>query len=194
MFPRHPLRQWFLDPQPSFNSPLLTLSVANSAETEKARAEWRLTSIFALKSIRLLKSYDSITGSNITSTVLLSLLAFTQPGDTWNSKPAYEITTETLEYLSNEVLSEAFIVDYVLKGFLRPLFAASTPQTITSQGRKAPSENSGNQTIKVTRNLDAISKPWKCRDIYAVTVFKWVVTRADVRLQAFEHHQYTDIL
>jgi hypothetical protein len=150
---------------------------------EKARAAWIFTSVFALKSIRFLKLYDLVPESNVGRTALLSLLAFTQLGDAWNSKPAHEIAIDTLNCLSHEVQSEEFIVDYVLKVFLRPLFASSAPRTITPQGRKAPNENLGDNAIKVTNSLDTISKPWKCGDIYAVTVFKWVVSRVDVSFQ-----------
>lgn len=126
------------------------------------------------------------------SEVLLSLLAFTHLGDTWNSKPAYGVSKDALNHRSQEVHTGAFIVDYVLKGFIRPLFAKSTPQTITSQGRKAPIENLRNRITEVESSHDAISKPWKCGDIHAVTVFKWVVTAADVRSQVVEHHHDTN--
>lgn len=165
---------------------MLITSLVNSAEIEKARAEWRLTSVFALNSIKLLISYGVIPEANTMSKVLLSLLAFTQLGDTWNSKPAYEISMDILDHQSREVLTGTFIVDYVLKGFIRPLFAKSTPRTVTSQGRKAPDENLGNRIIEVASSPDAISKPWKCKDIHAVTAFEWVVTRADVRSQVIE--------
>ncbi|ELR09170.1 hypothetical protein VC83_05582 [Pseudogymnoascus destructans] len=163
---------------------------ANSAEIEKAREEWKFTSIFALKSIDLLISYGFISEASTMSEVLLSLLAFTQLGDTWNSKPAYDISKGALDHQSQEVHTGAFIVDYVLKGFIRPLFAKSTPQTITSQGRKAPNENLGNRITEVPSSPDAIWKPWKCRDIHAVTVFKWVVTTADEDLISNNWHLF----
>ncbi|KFY88970.1 hypothetical protein V500_06019 [Pseudogymnoascus sp. VKM F-4518 (FW-2643)] len=162
----------------------------NSAEIEEARAEWRFTSIFALNSVKLLISYGLISEANTMSEVLLSLLAFTQLGDTWNSKQAYEISMDALDHQSQEVLTGAFIVDYVLKGFIRPLFAKSTPRTITSQGRKAPDENLGNRITEMASSPDAISKPWKCRDIHTVTVFKWVVTRADEGLISNNWHLF----
>lgn len=165
---------------------LLTTSSVSSAEIEKARAGWRFTSVFALKSIKLLISYGLIPEANTMSEILLILLAFTQLGDTWNSKPAYEISMDILDHQSRELVSGTFIVDYVLKGFIRPLFAKSTPRTVTSQGRKAPDETLGNRIAEVASSPDAISKPWKCKDIHAVTVFEWVVTRADVRSQVIE--------
>ncbi|OBT61657.1 hypothetical protein VE03_08418 [Pseudogymnoascus sp. 23342-1-I1] len=163
---------------------------ANPAKIGKARAEWRFTSIFALKSIKKLVSYGLISEANTLSEVLLSLLAFTQLGDTWNSKPAYEISMDALDHQPREVLTGAFTVDYVLKGFIRPLFAKSTPRTVTSQGRKAPNENLGNRITELASSPDAISKPWKCRDIHAVTVFKWVVTRADEGLVSNNWHLF----
>jgi hypothetical protein len=192
MFPRRLVRRRFLYSQSCFNWALLTTSSANSAEIEKSREEWRFTSIFALKSIKLLISYGLISEASTMSEVLLGLLAFTQLGDTWNSKPAYQISMDALDHQSQEVHAGAFIVGYVLKGFIRPLFAKSTPQTITSQGRKAPNENLGNRIAQVASSPDAISKPWKCKDVHAVTVFKWVVTRADVRSQVVGHHQDTN--
>ncbi|KFY65185.1 hypothetical protein V496_02761 [Pseudogymnoascus sp. VKM F-4515 (FW-2607)] len=162
----------------------------NSAEIEKARAGWRFTSVFALKSIKLLISYGLIPEANTMSEILLILLAFTQLGDTWNSKPAYEISMDILDQQSREVLAGTFIVDYVLKGFIRPLFAKSTPRTVTSQGRKAPDETLGNRIAEVASSPDAISKPWKCKDIHAVTVFEWVVTRADEGLITNNWHLF----
>ncbi|KFY22871.1 hypothetical protein V493_06272 [Pseudogymnoascus sp. VKM F-4281 (FW-2241)] len=163
---------------------------ANSPEIEKAMVEWRFTSIFALNSIKLLISYGLISESNSISEVLLSLLAFTQLGDAWNSEPAYEVSMSALDHQSQEALTGAFIVDYVLKGFIRPLFAKSTPRTVTSQGRKAPEEILGNRTAEVASSSDAISKPWKYRDIHAVTVFKWVVTEADEGLISNNWHLF----
>lgn len=192
MFPRRLVWRRFLCSQYSFNWALLTILSANSPEIEKAREEWRFTSIFALNSMKLLISYGYISEASTMPEVLLSLLAFTHLDDTWNSKPAYEVSKDALDHQSQEVHTGTFIVDYVLKGFIRPLFAKSTPQTITSQGRKAPIENLGNRIIEVASSPDAISKPWKCRDIHAVTVFKWVVTTADVRSQVVEHHQDTN--
>lgn len=162
---------------------MLTIPPANSAEIEKARAEWKFTSIFALRSIKLLISYDMVPETDTMPEVLLGLLAFTQLDDTWNSKPAYGISMDALNSQSQEVLTEAFTVNYVLRRFLRRLFATSTPPTITSQGRKAPNENLGNRIAEAASIPDAISKPWKFRDIHSVTVFKWVVNRADVRLE-----------
>lgn len=160
---------------------MLTVPPANSAEIEKARAEWRFTSIFALRSIKLLISYDMVPETDTMSEVLLGLLAFTQLGDTWNSKPAYRISMDALNCQPQEVFTEAFTVNYVLKRFLRPLFATSTPPAITPQGRKAPNENLGNRIAEASSIPDPISKPWKFRDIHSVTVFRWVVNRADVR-------------
>ncbi|KFY43860.1 hypothetical protein V495_03711 [Pseudogymnoascus sp. VKM F-4514 (FW-929)] len=165
-------------------------SAASSAKIEKDRTEWRFTSIFALNSLRLLISYDLIRETRTMSEALLGLLAFTQLGDSWNSQPTYDISTDTLNGRPQEVLSEAFVVDYVLKGFLRPLFATSTPRTITSQGRKAPNENLGTRIAEVASSADAVSKPWKFKDIHSVTVFKWVVTKADEGLISKNWHLF----
>lgn len=151
-----------------------------------AVAEWKFASVLALKSMGLLKSYDLIRGEITNSAVLLSLLAFTRPTDIWNSMLAHEIATEILNRHSQDALSEVFIINYVLKGFIRPLFSKSRPDTITTQGRKAPNENVVNQRFKQSSDLDPATKPWKYRDIHAATVFSWAVGVADVSRHVVE--------
>lgn len=145
--------------------------------------QWKSISVLALKSIRILESFDFIPGEAIDRATLLSLLSFTKPTDAWNSKAAYEIAADILDRHRQQVSSEEFITEYILKDFIRPLFMKSRPDTITLQGRKATGPNVVNQRQRGSNYFDPATKPWKFCDIQAATVFGWAITNALVRFQ-----------
>jgi hypothetical protein len=168
---------------PSLNTPSLTPPGTSPAEKEKSIVQWKAMSMLALKSIRCLESYDYIPGEMIGSATLLSLLAFTKPTDVWNSKPAYELAKDILDRHKLKVCSDQFITEYVLNSFIRPLFMKSRPDTVTSEGRKATNTNAVDQRHRGSNGFDPATKPWKFRDIHAVTVFGWAIANAQVNLQ-----------
>jgi hypothetical protein len=115
---------------------------------------------------------------DIDPTLLLSLLAYTDIEDPWASEATQKLALELLSMHQTQLLANRFIVDYVLIGFVRPLFSNSKPPAVTPQSRKAL--NPMPKEYRSSGEQDPSNKPWKFRDVYTVTVFRWVVTNADV--------------
>jgi hypothetical protein len=110
--------------------------------------------------------------------ILLKLLAFTDLDDPWTSASTYASAQEILSRHTQQLQTHDFIINYVLKGFIRPLFSKSTPASVTPQGRKViypVAENPHHHT-----DLDLSSKPWKTEEISAVTILGWAVRQSDV--------------
>ncbi len=72
------------------------------------------------------------------------------------------------------------VVERILKGYLRPLFSASRPPTITASGRKAAFAEHGGGAARGFGLEDRQSKPWKFHDLRAVSVFTWALCASDV--------------
>ena len=65
----------------------------------------------------------------------------------------------------------------LLKEKIKPLFAKSKNPAITAAGRKAISP----LPVPIEHSIDESElKPWKCRDVYIVTVFEWALRQLDV--------------
>lgn len=109
---------------------------------------------------------------------LLSVLAYSDAEDPWASEATQKSALKLLSIHQTQLLANIFIIDYVLIGFVRPLFSTSKPAAISLQGRKALNSISNDRS---RFSEDPVSKPWKFRDIYAVTIFRWAVRNADVR-------------
>jgi hypothetical protein len=117
-------------------------------------------------------------GKRIDEDILLSWIAYTNVDDPWTSKALQEKAGELLNRHQEQLLTPDFIVDYVLTGFIRPLFSSSRAPVITSQGRKAISASS--ISLHPANNLDSSSKAWKSHGVHAVAVFEWAVGHMDV--------------
>lgn len=115
---------------------------------------------------------------------IIALATYTNQDDRWSSQELAESVQELLDGAfgrhssGSDAKLQAFILDEVLQGFLRPLFSKSRPATVTASGRKA-------EFVQPSRydNFDAdaeANKPWKYQQRYAVTVFSWAVDHTDV--------------
>ncbi|OAA68345.1 hypothetical protein SPI_00540 [Niveomyces insectorum RCEF 264] len=96
---------------------------------------------------------------------------------------------------SGESLQLAWIADFVLGRYLRPLFARSRPATVTASGRRAAyaGNNSSNQRDVADRETRA-TKPWKYDDLRAVSVFAWAVKESDELLVRNHWPMFTPVL
>ncbi|CZR63290.1 uncharacterized protein PAC_13187 [Phialocephala subalpina] len=133
----------------------------------------RYKGILGLSCLKILLQDPSAKGSSqLDSTILISIIAFTVPRDPWTTPAAKKIAESLLSAHCIEVQSEKFVV-YVLHVFIRPLFSKSKPDTITSAGRKAMPSSAPPKRHDVTAS-DRASKPWKYESPYSVAVFAWL--------------------
>ena len=114
--------------------------------------------------------------------VLLCLSIFTDPLDPWTSQESLEEANLLLGQYLNVIKGNPKKLDALLTRLLqekiKPLFAKSKSKDITAEGRKAISPLPG---PFMPSDLEAMNKPWKFRDAYVVTAFKWVLEQLDVR-------------
>ena len=111
-------------------------------------------------------------------TVLLTCLAaFSDEKDPWNSSSAQQEASSLIEdYTRSDHLS--IVLTSILQERIKPLFSRTGNPAITPQGRKAINPRPSN--IAMHTDIDAEVKPWKFRDVYIVTVFRWVLQFLDV--------------
>jgi len=122
--------------------------------------------------------------------VIVTLAAFTDERDSWVTAEACHAATGLLQtYLNGTGQNREElppIIGTVLKHHVRPLFAKSKNPAITSQGRK------NIRTVQAgydSTMVDPESKPWKYRRPYIVSVFRWVLQNADVRVLLEEYRR-----
>jgi hypothetical protein len=109
---------------------------------------------------------------------LLSIIAYTDTEDPWTLESTQRTAEQVLSYHQKQLMSHDFIVEHVLVAFIRPLFSDSQTPSVTSQGRKAI-----DQTVQgphYLRVMDASKKPWKFREVSAMTVLRWAIRSMDV--------------
>ncbi|CCC11066.1 unnamed protein product [Sordaria macrospora k-hell] len=117
--------------------------------------------------------------------VLLTLIAYTNPGEEWTTPDLAARATLLLKqhfdsFEESSSKKQDFITTTVLPSYLRPLFSKSSPQSsITPSGR--PSAYGANPDARPSGLPDdsSATKPWKFVDLHAVTVFEWTVSEAD---------------
>ncbi|RDW69699.1 hypothetical protein BP6252_08719 [Coleophoma cylindrospora] len=110
--------------------------------------------------------------------VLLSLIAFTDKRDVWTSQKSLSNAQAILSRCSEQIKSKEFLVDFLLKETIRPLFSKSKPAAITSTGRKAMPTSAPPRRFE-TADMDPANKPWKFKDLWAITVFNWIVDHTE---------------
>lgn len=139
----------------------------------------RLLSQRGLEAISILLSSEILSSAKPDQDVLLSLVAFTDSRDAWTTSASHQKAQELLERFSKEVDNSDFLVEFILKHFIRPLFSRSKPAAITATGRKAMATSAPQKGFDPA-DLDPANKPWKFKDVYAITVFQWAVNHSQV--------------
>lgn len=138
-----------------------------------------------LAGLRLLSHIEGVLA--VENTVLtiaypMCLASFTDQRDPWTSQEAFSEANDLLDHYF-EVLKDRpkdlnILLTRLLQEKIRPLFAKCRSKEITEQGRKAVNTLPG---AFMPSDLEATKKPWKFRNVYVVTVFKWVLEHLDVR-------------
>lgn len=118
--------------------------------------------------------------------VLLTLMSFA--ATSYADQPARGVqdkfpwTTRGLAVQAKEMLTpvgDEYLLEQVLKDYLRDMFSKSKPRTVTASGRKTeyPDEDDPHRGLQ---DETSKSKPWKYVDHRAIAVFQYVVLHVDV--------------
>lgn len=148
------------------------------SERQSAKAHFRRSSSIVLESMELLNEQFMTSEAETEPAVLLSLIAYTNPDDPWNSDVTQRCANQILGRHQEQLLAPAFIIDHVLRGYIKPLFSSSKPPTVTPQGRKVISTAS--VSTYAQNDLDRSRKPWKFQHVSAVTVLGWAIKEMNV--------------
>ena len=114
--------------------------------------------------------------------IVTFLASFTDPRDPWTRPEASETANALLVDLlrHGQKATPKFpsvLLASLLQDRVKPSFARIQTSTITEQGRKAkfrlPSAVDFNDS-------EVELKPWKFRDVYILTVFRWIMGKLDV--------------
>lgn len=149
----------------------------SSANRGKAIRQVKIASNLGLNVICRLLELQPV--DKLDQRILLSILAFTDPRDPWTTPASAEIAGKLTERFQSQLAPSGFIVEFILKDFVRPLFSKSKPQSITTQGRKAMFRTGPRKQLEIA-DIDPANKPWKYKDVYAVTVFQWALEHINV--------------
>ncbi|RDW80823.1 hypothetical protein BP5796_05521 [Coleophoma crateriformis] len=131
-----------------------------------------------LDAITNLIQLDTHVALKLENQVLLSLIAFTDKRDVWTSQKSLSKAQAILSRCSEQVRSKEFLVDFLLRETIQPLFSKTKPAAITSTGRKAMPTSAPPRRFE-TADMDPANKPWKFKDLWAVTVFNWIVDHTE---------------
>ncbi|EFX03905.1 hypothetical protein CMQ_833 [Grosmannia clavigera kw1407] len=130
--------------------------------------------------------------------VLASIIAAAEAGQPWTTGTAAAAAGDLLQRLHPQLPSADWIVDGLLNGYVRPLFARGPrPQGLTSAGRKDQYGDRGGGGGLASRATDSetrAAKPWKYGDLRAVPVFSWALQESDSALVGRHWSLFTPVL
>lgn len=132
-----------------------------------------------------LKTFISLYSTEFDVTLYTCLASFSDEKDPWTSSKAWSVAHSIAED-AIDPRSISGLLHAILQERVKPLFAKSRSPAITQQGRKALDPVPTNTTVHT--DIDVEAKPWKYRDMFIVTVFRWVLKNLDVRLFKYRSH------
>lgn len=153
-------------------------------DSEAVQATLRRLRAMYLTGLRLLSHLQNLLAFEVTDSTaeyIMCLASFTDKRDPWTSPEAFSEANLLLgryfKVIKSRPKDSHMLLTTLLQENIKPLFVASRSKEITEQGRKAVSPLPG---AFVSSDLEATEKPWKFRDVYVVTVVKWVLEQLDV--------------
>lgn len=120
--------------------------------------------------------------------VLSALAAFTSRIDPWTTDQAFNHASHLLEAFKSKIYEEpegslAPLLGEILKAVIKPLFSKTRNVATTAAGRK------NEHPVPLPRFdqsvFDEGAKPWRFKDVWAVTVLTWIVGQYQVSLSSF---------
>ncbi|GKZ19430.1 hypothetical protein AbraIFM66951_011040 [Aspergillus brasiliensis] len=142
--------------------------------------EDKLRSSLSISVIAALDSLFPVHKAADVEDIILALASFTSEADPWTTDDSRTASTAILEKFRTTTPSTpdaSFwpVLENILKDRIRPLFTRTRNPAITAAGRKDM------HPIPLPRFdtsiLDPESKPWRSSDVYAVTVFSWIIAQ-----------------
>ncbi|PLB40560.1 tRNA adenylyltransferase [Aspergillus candidus] len=161
----------------------LPVSAENPDETEGTKRtveQNRLVADLSTSIIALLSSLLPVHKAANPVDIFIALASYTSEADPWTTEEAYGTATRTLEDACKAARADSLtsfwsIIERILRDRIRPLFAKSKNPAITAAGRK------NFHPVPLSRFdasvLDDEVKSWKVREVYATTVFSWVIAQ-----------------
>ncbi|CAK7211279.1 hypothetical protein SEUCBS140593_001125 [Sporothrix eucalyptigena] len=133
---------------------------------------------------------DDVDDAKDDAQVLYTITALADAGQPWTTDAAAAAAQRLLTdyFADDDQKKQQWIVDGILKQYLRPLFARSRPATVTESGRKAAfvdqaSGIGGSKRDDDTAHVESPqAKPWKYVDLRAISVFAWAVYESPAEL------------
>ena len=160
------------------------------AEKNNSINSSRLKSTLSISVLSLLAALLPIEKAANKADIVIALASSTSENDPWTTKECATKATELLHLFTTAMRADAdssfwSVVEQVLKERIRPLFTKTRNPAVTAAGRK------NFHPVPLARFdssvLDPESKPWKIHDVYATTVFSWVIYRYRVGLFECTH-------
>lgn len=161
-------------------TPSTVCMLTHSQKPEKRNAikYCQLKSKLAISVISLLGGQFPIEKTANKAGIVLALASFTSDQDPWSTPELAEKTNAILRDFAENTRTESApsfwsAMEQILKDTVKPLFAKTRNPAITATGRK------NYNPVPLPRFdsslLDPESKPWKGQEVYATTVFAWLV-------------------
>ncbi|KAK4193799.1 hypothetical protein QBC35DRAFT_6758 [Podospora australis] len=130
--------------------------------------------------------------------ILLTLIAYADPSSSsFSSLQTSDALAQTLKsHFNHGSQKDEFITKTLLGSYLRPLFSASKPSSITASGRKKeyPDSDILDRAQGSMPDDTPATKPWKYTDLRAIPVFCWAVSEADENLITQHWPLYVPVL
>ncbi|KAL2011288.1 hypothetical protein VTN00DRAFT_4006 [Thermoascus crustaceus] len=161
------------------------LEGAYSADEEKNKPltdslkRSRLRLSLGVSVLKYLSAFLPIQEADGTVDIVTTLASFTSGKDPWTTKWAREQALSALDSYVSAIRAENdalwSTLEEILKSKIKPLFAKTKNPAITAAGRKnlhpipQPRFDSG--------MLDPETKPWKFQNVYATTLFAWIISQ-----------------
>ncbi|GLB12037.1 hypothetical protein AtubIFM57258_009315 [Aspergillus tubingensis] len=148
-----------------------------SEEKNALMHEDKLRSSLSISVIAALDSLFPVHKAADVPNIILALASFTSEADPWTTAESHTASIAILErFRTSPPTPEAsfwVVLETILKDRIRPLFTRTRNPAITAAGRKDM------HPIPLPRFdtsiLDPESKPWRSSDVYATTVFAWIL-------------------
>ena len=155
-----------------------TLCTATDIDVQCELQMFWHVSWLALRVIRHLERVVPLNEHARCADVFLGLAIYTNIRESWTTQATFDEATSLLHIHQKTAKSPAVMIEHVLAGTVRPLFALSKTAAVTAQGRRAIAPQ--RQRCEAIGSEKAL-KPWKFEQRYLLSVVRWVLQNLDVR-------------